>query len=179
MIESLGGQIGRCASSQQPVDIQDVQWPDGEVCSYECKKLNTGSSFHFNDTFIKDDVYYILIYVKLHKIRMAKGTLFIKESLSEDKIPYKKHIKNIIKMLLDMYDEDICKNKIKEFFKEVILFIKCCVLNGFVTYFDFGELFKQHVSFGSFYSRPRPNWILTIPYKPPSQSVEEPHFQVE
>jgi len=72
-----------------------------------------------------------------------------------------------------------CKNKIKEFFKEVILFIKCCVLNGFVTYFDFGELFKQHVSFGSFYSRPRPNWILTIPYKPPSQSVEEPHFQVE
>jgi hypothetical protein len=38
------------------------------------------------------------------------------------------------------------------------------VVHGIVSYFDFGEIFKHTIHFGSFSARPRPNWTLKIPY---------------
>ena len=58
----LGAKIGSNAAAQQAIDIRDVEWPDGSVVSYECKKVNKGSRFIFNDTFLKSDVWYIFIY---------------------------------------------------------------------------------------------------------------------
>ena len=37
-IEKLGGKVGSNAGSQQCVDIRNVEWPNGTVVSYECKR---------------------------------------------------------------------------------------------------------------------------------------------
>lgn len=182
VIESLGGKVGSSAGSQQSVDIRDVQWPDGTIRSYECKKVNKGSRFIFNDTFLKEDVWYIFLYVKTQKVSIAKGSTLIKESLSGDYTPHRTHLKNlgkIIIVMLDEHDSSISPDKIKSFFSEVLLFLKACVLSGTISYFDFGQLFKQTMSFGRFVSRPRPNWSLTIPYKPLSLLEEVPHSLTE
>ena len=179
VIESLGGRVGSSAGSQQSVDIRNVEWPDGTTKSYEGKKVNKGSRFIFNDTFIKPDVWYIFIYVETKKVRIAEGSTLIKETLTLEYDSHKKHLKVLGKIILDMMDDDMSSEKIKSFFSEVLLFLRSCVMNGFISYFDFGELFKQTVSFGTFVSRPRPNWSLTIPYKPPEQSVEVPHSPIE
>lgn len=182
VIESLGGKVGSNAGSQQSVDIRDVQWPDGTVISYEGKKVNKGSRFIFNDTFLKDEVRYIFLYVETQKVRIAKGSTLIEESKSGDHTPHRTHLKNLGKIIIEMLgdrDGDISQDKIKSFFSEVLLFLKACVLNGLISYFDFGQMFKQTVNFGSFTSRPRPNWSLTIPYKPPSQLEEGPHSPIE
>ena len=182
VIDSLGGKVGSSAGSQQSVDIRDVQWPDGTIRSYEGKKVNKGSRFIFNDTFLKDDVWYIFLYVETQKVRIAKGSTLIEESRSGDHTPHRTHLKNLGKLIIDMLDDhdgSTSPDKIKSFFSEVLLFLKACVLSGAISYFDFGQMFKQTVSFGSFVSRPRPNWSLTIPYKPPSQLEGAPHSPTE
>lgn len=166
VIERMGGKVGSSAGSQQAVDIRNVEWPDGSIKSYECKKVNKGSRFIFNDTFIKPDVWYIFVYVDIKRVRIADGSTLIRDTLTTDCISHKKHLRIIGKIILDMMDDDMSSEQIKTFFTEVLLFLRSCVLNGIISYFDFGELFKQTVSFGTFVSRPRPNWSLTIPYKP-------------
>ena len=177
-IEKLGGKVGSNAGSQQCVDIRNVEWPDGTVVSYECKKVNKGSRFMFNDTFLKDDVWYIFIYVESKSVRVVKGSTLIEESYKGEKSSHKHHLKKVGKIILDMMDDDISPEKIKSFFSEVLLFLRSCVLNGLISYFDFGEMFKQTITFGNFSSRPRPNWTLVIPYKPALQLEEEPHSPV-
>ena len=54
------------ASSQQAVDIRNVILPDGSVTDFEAKSSNT-NIFPLNDTLLKPDVYYILLYNKQHK----------------------------------------------------------------------------------------------------------------
>lgn len=179
VIEKLGGTIGSNAGSQQAVDIRNVRWPDGTICSYECKKTNKGSRFIFNDTFLKEDIWYIFIYVDTKKVRIAKGSTLIEESRVNKDITHRVHLKKIGKIVIDMLDDDMSSEKIKIFFSEVLLFLKSCVLHGFISYFDFGDMFKQTINFGNIVSRPRPNWSITIPYKPPSQWEEVPHFPVE
>ena len=180
VIASLGGKVGSSAGSQQSVDIRDVQWPDGTTRSYECKKVNKGSRFVFNDTFMHSDVWYIFIYADTRKVRIAKGSVLIEESRINDRTLNRTHLKNIAKIVIDMLDEQHpSSEKIKSFFSEVLLFLKECVLGGSLSYFEFGQMFKQTVNFGSFVSRPRPNWSLTIPYKPPAQLEEVPHSPTE
>lgn len=179
VINSLGGKVGSNAGSQQSVDIRNVEWPDGTTKSYECKKVNKGSRFIFNDTFIKSDVWYIFIYVDSKRVRIAKGSTLIKETETTDSTPYKRYLRVLGKLIIDMLEDDISSEKIKTFFSEVLLFLRSCVTHGIISYFDFGELFKQTISFGNFVSRPRPNWSLTIPYKPPEQLEEVPHSPTE
>lgn len=178
VIASLGGKTGSNAGSQQPVDIRDVVWPDGSIVSYECKKVNKGSRFMFNDTFVKPDVWYIFIYVELKRVRIVNGESLINESLNTATVPHKKHLKTIARIVIDMLGDDITSETVNNFFCEVLLFLKSCVLNGVLSYFEFGELFKQNINFGMFLSRPRPNWCLTVPYKPHEQLVEGQHSPV-
>lgn len=177
-IEKLGGKVGSNAGSQQCIDIRNVEWPDGTILSYECKKVNKGHRFMFNDTFIKDDVWYIFIYVDVKKVRISKGITLIEESNKGEHSSYKPHLKKIGKLVLDMMDDDVSSENLKSFFSEVLLFMRTCVLKGLISYFEFGEMFKQTITFGSFISRPRPNWSLVIPYKHVPQSEEEPRSPV-
>lgn len=180
VIQSVGGEIIATAGSQQAVDFRVVRWPDGTTRSYECKKINKGSRFMFNDTFIKSDVWYIFIYVDIKKVRIAKGSDLMKESQTNDRNHSRTHLKNISKIVNDMLDEhNPSSGKMKSLFSEILLFFKECVLNGSLSYFDYGQIFKQTIKFGSFQNRPRPNWSLTIPYKPPSQLEEVPHSPTE
>jgi hypothetical protein len=172
VIQTMGATIGSQAGSQQSVDIRDVQWPDGETKSYECKKVNKGFRFIFNDTFIKPDVYYIFIYVDLRKVQILKGSDIINKTTELESNEPKKHIKILARIILHMLDTKPTPENVKSLFIETLHFLKSCVLHGIITYFEFGELFKTTISFGNFVSRPRPNWSLIVPYKP-QQSLEE------
>lgn len=164
-IQLLGGEVGTQAGTQQSVDIRNVKWKDSEqLVSYECKKLNKGSNFHLNDTFIKSDIWYIFIYVDIQKVRIVKGSDIIEKTLNTDHNQSKKHLANIAKCILDMLSTDITRVQVVELFSETLLFLKSCVLSGIISYYDFGELFKQTIHFGDFSSRPRPNWTVKIPY---------------
>lgn len=181
-ITLLGGTIDNEAPTQRAVDIRGVHWPDGTITSYECKKINTHTGrFMLNDTFLKPDIKYIFLYADIKQIRISSGPDLIAESIPETpSSSHKVHIKKIANILVDMYDKDnMSHSNISELFSEVLMLIKVCVLNKFITYYQFGELFKQTVKFGMFCSRPRPNWNVKVPYKPPVQSVEVPHSQAE
>lgn len=177
-IDTLGGKVGSKAGSQQRVDIRNVEWPDGTILSYDCKKVNKRHKFMFNDTFLNNDVWYIFIYVDMKKVRVAKGSTLIEESNKGEYSSHKHHLKKVGKIILDMMYDDVSPEKIKSFFSEVLYFLRSCVLNGLISYFDYGEMFKQTITFGSFSSRPRPNWFLLIPYKPVLQLEEEPRSPV-
>ena len=168
-ITELGGNDFKLASSQEPIDIQQVHWSDGSIIDYECKKVDSKvGNFHFNDTFIKDDVHYILIYGgTCKKIRIEKGSTLIKESKCVDGVPQIRiHVLNLGNIIFDMLSDNnnINSDNIKKFFKESFNFLTSSVIHGVVSYFDFGEMFKHTIKFGSFSSRPRPNWTLRIPY---------------
>ena len=180
-MEKMGAKVGSNASTQQAVDIRDVVWPNGGPSrSYEGKKVNKGCRFSFNDTFLKPDVWYIFLYGNLKKVRIVEGSTLISESnFSTIVPPPKEHLKRVGELVLSMLETEPTPEIIKEFFIESMDFIRSCVINGIFSYFDFGEIFKRSISFGNFTSRPRPNWTLTIPYKPPQSKAEEPHCQVE
>jgi len=178
--EKLGAKVGSNAATQQAIDIRDVEWPDGTVASYEGKKVNKGSRFIFNDTFIKPDVWYIFIYGHLKKVRVAKGSTLIDESSNvyETNQP-KRNLRKIGELVLDMLTDEITNTLVKDFFVEVLAFLKACVIYKVLSHFEFGELFKKSIVFGNFTSRPRPNWSLTIPYKPSQSKEVEQHCPAE
>ena len=178
-LQLLGATIGSNAGSQQAVDIRDVRWPDGRVVSYECKKVNKGHRFIFNDTFLKPDVWYIFIYAEVRKVRIAQGSTLISEATVNADCNVKAHLRSLGEMILEMLDKEPKPEILKRFFLETLNLMRDSVMKGFLSYFEFGELFKQSITFGHFVSRPRPNWSLTIPYKPPPLSEEVPHFPVE
>lgn len=171
-LNKLGATVGSFAPAQQAIDLRDVVWPDGSVVSYECKKVNTGFRFTFNDTFLKPDVWYIFIYGSIKKVRVVKGLDLIQESTNKsDTLSPKIQLNRVGQMVLTMMESDLSPGLVKDLFLEVLEFLKSCVTHGVLSYFHFGEVFKKSIVFGSFTSRPRPNWSLTIPYKP-SQSTE-------
>ena len=178
--EKLGAKVGSNAATQQAIDIRDVEWPDGTVASYEGKKVNKGSRFIFNDTFIKPDVWYIFIYGHIKKVRVAKGSTLIDESSNvyETNQP-KRNLRKIGELVLDMLTDEITNTLVKDFFVEVLAFLKACVIHKVLSHFEFGELFKKSIVFGNFTSRPRPNWSLTIPYKPSQSEEVEPRCPAE
>lgn len=176
-LQKLGATVGSNASTQQAVDIRDVVWPDGSTASYECKKVNKGYRFIFNDTFLKPDVWYIFIYGHLKKVRVAKGEELIKESITQHHQTPRGILKSLGEMILTMLETEPSRIHIQGFFGGVLSLLRSCVVHGIITYFDFGELFKSSVVFGNFTSRPRPNWSLTIPYKPSQLEEEEQHSQ--
>ena len=189
-IEKLGGTGFKSAGSQQAIDIQNVTWPDGTTVDYEGKKVDSKNSpFHFNDTFLKNDVYYILIYGgNLRRVRIEKGSTLIQESEQVEAPKIRHHLKELGNLIVEMLsdDKDINSENIKKFFNESFNLLKSSVIHGIVSYYDFGEMFKNTIKFGNFSSRPRPNWNLKIPYvepeatfQPPQQSEEAPHSPTE
>lgn len=164
-IKSLGGEIGTQAGAQQSVDIRDVKWSDNDqLVSYECKKMNKGSNFHLNDTFLKPEIWYIFIYADIEKVRIVKGSELIEKTLNNDSNQPRRHLGTMAKCILDMLSTEITHDQVRKLFSETLLFLKSCVLSGIISYFDFGELFKQTINFGYFSSRPRPNWTVKVPY---------------
>jgi len=180
VIEEMGGQVGSQAGTQQPVDLQDVRWPDGSVVSYECKKVNSGCCFLLNDTSIKPDVYYIFLYARKQKVSIVSGVDLI-ESLSsqEEASDIKKELNKVAQIVISMIENEVTSEKIKKLFSEVLSFTRCCVLNKIISPYDFGEMFKKTMKIGETKLRPRPNWSIRFPYTPPSPEQVEPHSPVE
>jgi hypothetical protein len=155
----LSGHTVEQAPSQQAIDFRNVHVGD-QLINYECKKVNTGNKFIFNDTVIKPDVYYILNYVGLKKILIKKGSDI--ELLSE------KTITSIIKEDLEFLKQIVFQVEtidllfIKQLFGITISLAKNAVHERIINLFEYGELFKFSTNFGNAKSRPRPNWTFTI-----------------
>jgi hypothetical protein len=182
-IVELGGRIGSSAGSQQSVDIRDVVWPDGSIVSIECKKVNKGSTFMFNDTFLKPDVWYLFIWVDKRDVALVKGSTIIeKNKNNEPSCDIKKQIKIISRIVIDIHDGDETSYRFIELFRETIELMKIGVLKGVLSFFDYGELFKNTTKFGNIVSRPRPNWSINLSRESMNtlleSVVEEQHSQV-
>ena len=166
-MKKLGAILGPPHGSQRHVDFKDVQWPDGTTCSYECKKVNKGTRFMFNDTVPVSDVYYLFIYVESKKIVIHKGSYILNNNaINVCKNSLRKEfLYTVGKKVLNMMEkDDFTSDSIKDFFKISIDFMSTCVKHGILTYFDFGQLFKNTYKFKNFTSRARPNWTINVPY---------------
>lgn len=168
-LNELGAVVGSSAGAQQAIDIRDVKW-ENFTSSYEGKKVNKGDRFIFNDTFLKDDVYYILIYAGSKRVRIEKGSKLIELSYKIEGETTKVYLENIGGLIFDMLGENgVTGEKILTLFKYSIGLLKAAVANNIVSYYDFGQVFKNVISFGDFSSRPRPNWSLKLPLPPPPE----------
>ena len=144
-IENMGGKIGSLASSQKPKDIRDVTFP-GAPCpvTYECKK--TTNRFMLNDTIPKqsENYYYIMIHAKKRSIQIKHC-----EFLTSKNYKYnsnREHIENL-----------------KKLHEKTMLLIEKHVREGYMSYYEYGQLFKRTVEFpNGLKSRPRPNWSITM-----------------
>jgi hypothetical protein len=173
-IVNLGGKIGSSAGSQQSVDIRDVEWPDGSVISIECKKVNkSGGNFMFNDTFIKPEVWYMFLWVDAQDVALIKGSSLIEQNIqSGPASDIKKQIKVISRIVIDINDGDETPHRFAELFKETLELMKIGVTKGVLSFFDYGQLFKNTMKFGNISSRPRPNWSIRVPCEAKSKSPE-------
>ena len=144
VIEKMGGKIGSFAPSQQSKDIRDVIFPSvPHPITYECKKSK--GNFILNDTIPhpNDNYYYIFINTK-HKIITIKHS---GEIISKNK----------------EINDCIFKEELKTLYEDTMTRIEKAVNDGYISYYDYGQLFKRTVSFpNGLKSRPRPNWSLKI-----------------
>ena len=161
-IVALGGRIGSSAGSQQSVDIRDVVWPDGSIVSIECKKVNKGSAFMLNDTFLKPDVWYLFIWVDKKEVALIKGSTIIEKNREPPTTKVRQQVQTIAATIIDMDNGQLTKTIFIKLFREVLELMKIGVLEGILTFFDYGELFKSTTKFGNITSRPRPNWSLNV-----------------
>jgi len=161
----LGAVVDGINGSQKHIDFIDVKWSNGTVCSYECKKVNKGTTFMFNDTVPMDNVYYMFIYVDKKIIKILKGSDVYQHNHVFINSIRKEFINTVGKHVMKMLSKDDFTNQtIKEFFDISINFMCTCVSHGILSLFDFGQLFKNTKKFGNMTSRPRPNWTIKIPY---------------
>jgi len=178
-LNELGAVVGSSAGAQQAIDIRDVKW-EGFTSSYEGKKVNKGDRFIFNDTFLKDDVYYILIYAAMKKVRIEKGSRLIELSHKIEVESMKVHLEKIGALVIDMLGENgATSEKVLNLFSSSLGLLKASVINKIVSYYDFGQAFKNVISFGDFSSRPRPNWSLKLPVPSDHSNVPEHPTQEE
>ena len=166
-MKKLGAILGPPRGSQKHIDFKDVQWPDDGTYSFECKKVNKGTRFMFNDTVPMPDVYYIFIYVEVKKIIIRKGIYILNNNaiyVSQNSL--KKEFSHTVgKQVLNMIEkDDFTSDSIKHFFRVTMDFMGTCVKHGVLNYFDFGQLFKNTYKFGNFTSRARPNWSINVSY---------------
>ena len=166
-ITQLGGTIGSSAGSQQSVDIRDVEWPDGSTVSIECKKVNKkGSKFMLNDTFLKPEIWYMFLWVDIQEVSLVRGSSIIeKNKKNVQTLTIKEQLKNISKIVVDIHDGDESSQKFIELFKETLELMRIGVVNEVLSFFDYGQLFKNTTRFGNIISRPRPNWSVNVEYE--------------
>ncbi len=170
-IAALGGRIGSSAGSQQSVDIRDVVWPDGSIVSIECKKVNKGSTFMLNDTFLKPEVWYLFIWVDKKDVALMRGSAIIEKNKGPSTTRVRQQVQTIAATIIDMDNGQLTKTTFIKLFREVLELMKIGVLEGIITFFDYGELFKSTTKFGNIVSRPRPNWSINVP----CESTHKPH----
>lgn len=150
------------ASSQEPIDFQNVDI-SGTIYNFECKKVNKGNRFIFNDSVIDPDVYYIFCKEQEKKVLIIKGCniKLLKENndttLEEDINILKKHVS-------DLTPETIDLNIVRFLFVSILSIAKHCVFKKIMSLNDYSELFKFKTDFGNISSRPRPNWSVTISF---------------
>ena len=144
------------AGQQQAIDFRNFCYK-GVLYNFECKKCDKGNSFKFNDTMVKDEVYYILIYEKYKKVRIILGYDI---SLLDNNFELA-NFNNLIKLINSV--KIINKKFIFDLFNITLNLAKECVYSGIMSIFDFGEMFKTTINFGNVSSRPRPNWTILIP----------------
>jgi len=168
----LGGKIGSSAGTQQSVDIRDVEWPDGTITSIECKKINKGSNFMLNDTFLKPEVWYLFLWVHTQDVMFVHGfDLIGKNKQTTPVSSVKAQVKIISRILIDINDGDETSYRFAELFKETLKLMRIGVRNGILSFFDYGQLFKSTAKFGNITSRPRPNWSISIPCESKNKSA--------
>ena len=143
IIRKMGGKIGSLAPSQQSKDIRNVMFACvSHPITYECKKSK--GRFILNDTMPNntDDYYYIFI-------NTNKRTIVIKHSTE---------ISGSSKYLNDNITKEM-----KMLYMETMNKIENAVNAGYMSYHDYGQLFKQTKLFpDGVTSRPRPNWSIKI-----------------
>jgi hypothetical protein len=150
------------AGSQEPIDFQNVDI-SGKIYNFECKKVNKGNRFIFNDSVIDPDVFYIFCKEQEKKVLIIKGCniKLLKEindtTLEEDISKLKKHVS-------DLSPETLNLNIVRFLFVSVLSIAKHCVFKKVMTLSDYSELFKFKSDFGNISSRPRPNWTVTISF---------------
>jgi len=145
--------------------VINIKW-EGNIISYEIKKTIKNDKFNFNDTFIKDDNYYILIYTFHKKVNIVKGSEITQNTHLDEGPTMRSHLKNIGELVMKMLGENkVIEEDILTLFSEMLGFLRSAVLNKRLSFYEFGQSFKKVISFGDFSSRPRPNWTLKIPLK--------------
>lgn len=164
-IKEFGGQVGKDAGSQTAIDLRDVKFDnDPTLYNIECKKINGGSRFMFNDSVLKNDVYYIFLHCDTQKVKIQTGEEYYAQNPinSSTKDEAKEKLEQIVRIGQGMLGDESQLNasKISDLFVAVILFAKTCVEAKIMSLFDFGKMFKKSYDFGSCVSRPRPNWTF-------------------
>jgi len=143
-IQKMGGKIGSFAPSQQSKDIRDVIFAGApHPVTYECKKSK--GYFILNDTIpnIDDDYYYIFINTKDKKVTI-------------------KHCSDLIGRK-NVSSDCIVKEKLKILYEDTMKQIKNAVMDGHISLYDYGEIFKRTADFpNGLKSRPRPNWSIKM-----------------
>ena len=143
VIEKMGGRIGSHAPSQQSKDIRNVIFPSAPFpVTYECKKSK--SHYMLNDTVPNegDNYYYIFINTKNKSIII-------------------KHCKFMISTKYKYKKENI--ESIKKIYEDTMELIEHAVIEGKITYYEYGQLLKRTIKFpNGLKSRPRPNWSISL-----------------
>jgi|TARA_B100001094_G_scaffold113065_1_gene109008 hypothetical protein len=144
VIQKMGGKIGSFAPSQQPKDIRNVIFASApHPFTYECKKSK--GAFILNDTVpdTDDNYYYIFINTKNKKISI-------------------KHCSDLISRK-NVSSDCIAKDKLKTLYEDTMKQIENAVIDGHISYHEYGQLFKRTVTFpNGMKSRPRPNWSIKM-----------------
>jgi hypothetical protein len=160
-IESLGGKVGSVAGSQQSVDIRDIMWPDGSKVNIEVKKKNSDNTFNLNDTFIKPDVWYMFLKVKIQHVDLIKGSVLIEQNSAGGSSRSVRDQLKVLAKIIGTGDEPF--DRFTDLYKETLELMRIAVLNGLFSFFDYGQMFKRTTKFGNLTSRPRPNWKIYVP----------------
>ena len=144
VIHKMGGKIGGFAPSQQSKDIRNVLFPSvPHPITYECKKSK--GVFILNDTIpdIDENYYYIFINTKDMIISIKHSSELVKQNKNRG--------------------EYIIKEQLKTLYEDTMKQIENAVNDGYISYHEYGKLFKRTVSFpNGLKSRPRPNWSIKI-----------------
>ena len=137
------------ASSQQAIDFRIHL--DNYYFEIECKKIDSGKTFHLNDTLpssTSNNTYYMFFFTNSKTIKTIKSCDLYKT------IDHKKN--NSKNMLIEKLQNNDFNNP-KSLFK---MFIE--TLLPHISLYKLGDMVKQTFYFGNFSMRPRPNWSLKV-----------------
>jgi hypothetical protein len=107
-------------------------------------------------------VWYLFIWVDKKEVALVKGSTIIEKNREPPTTKVRQQVQTIAATIIDMDNGQLTKTIFIKLFREVLELMKIGVLEGILTFFDYGELFKSTTKFGNITSRPRPNWSLNV-----------------